>query len=109
MSIDLEKLLTRAKKGIEKNKLDDAIEAYLEIHGAYPANLDALQNLGDLYTRSNNGERAAHFYGLLENRDPTKAMALYSRFLKATTQPPERVARYANLLQKQNRSMEAIE
>jgi len=114
MAIDLEKLLTRAKKSIERNKLDDAIEAYLEINGAYPANLDALQNLGDLYTRSNNAEKAAHFYGLqfdrlVENRDPTKAMALYSRFLKATTQPPERVARYANLLQKQNRSMEAIE
>ncbi len=114
MSIDLEKLLARAKKGIEKNRLDDAIEAYLEIHGAYPANLDAMQTLGDLYSRQNNAERSAHFYGLqfdrlVENRDPTKAMALYSRFLKSTTQPPERVARYANLLQKQNRSMEAIE
>jgi len=114
MAIDLEKLLTRAKKSIERGKLDDAIEAYLEIHGAYPVNLDALQNLGDLYTRSNNAEKAAHYYGLqfdrlVEARDPAKAMALYSRFLKATTQPPERVARYANLLQKQNRSMEAIE
>jgi len=114
MSIDLEKLLARAKKGIEKNKLDDAIEAYLEIHGAYPANLDALQTLGDLYSRQSNAERAAHFYGLqfdrlVEIRDPVKAMALYSRFLKSTAQPPERVARYANLLQKQNRSMEAIE
>ena len=114
MSIDLEKLLTRAKKSIERNKLDDAIEAYLEIHGAYPSNLDALQTLGDLYSRQGNGEKAAHYYGLqfdrlVENRDPTKAMALYSRFLKTTTQPPERVARYANLLQKQNRSMEAIE
>ncbi|HXZ20790.1 MAG TPA: tetratricopeptide repeat protein [Candidatus Acidoferrales bacterium] len=114
MSIDLEKLVARAKKSIERGKLDDAIEAYLEIHGSYPANLDALQTLGDLYARQGNGERSAHFYGLqfdrlVENRDPTKAMALYSRFLKSTTQPPERVARYANLLQKQNRSMEAIE
>ena len=114
MSIDLEKLLAKAKKGIEKNRLDDAIEAYTEIHGAYPANLDALQTLGDLYSRQNNAERSAHFYGLqfdrlVEIRDPVKAMALYSRFLKSTAQPPERVARYANLLQKQNRSMEAIE
>src|SRR5271170_5909958 len=114
MSIDLEKMLAKAKKGIEKNRFDDAIEAYLEIHGAYPANLDALQTLGDLYSKQNNAERSAHHYGLLfdrfvENRDATKAMALYSRFLKSTTQPPERVARYANLLQKQNRTMEAIE
>jgi len=114
MSIDLEKLLAKAKKGIEKNRLDDAIEAYTEIHGAYPANLDALQSLGDLYSRQGNTERSSHFYGLqfdrlVEIRDPVKAMALYSRFLKSTAQPPERVARYANLLQKQNRSMEAIE
>ena len=114
MAIDLEKTIARAKKSIEKNRLDDAIEAYLEVHNAFPGNLDALQTLGDLYARQNNAERAAHHYGLLfdrlvENRDPTKAMALYSRFLKSTTQPPERVARYANLLQKQNRSIEAIE
>jgi len=114
MAIDLEKTLARAKKSIEKNRLDDAIEAYLEIQGAFPSNLDALQTLGDLYARQNNAEKAAQYYGMLfdrlvENRDPSKAMALYGRFLKSTTQPPERVARYANLLQKQNRSMEAIE
>jgi diguanylate cyclase (GGDEF)-like protein len=114
MAIDLDKLLTRAKRSIEKSKFDDAIEAYLEIHGAYPTNLDALQTLGDLYARQGNADRAAHFYGLLfdrfvESRDPTKALALYGRFLKATQQPPERVARYANLLQKQNRALEAIE
>jgi len=114
MAIDLDKLLTRAKKSIEKNKFDDAIEAYLEIHNAYSTNQDALQTLGDLYARQGNAERAAHFYGLLfdrlvESRDPTKALALYGRFLKATQQPPERVARYANLLQKQNRALEAIE
>ena len=114
MAIDLDKVLTRAKKSIEKNKLDDAIEAYLEIHGAYPTNQDALQTLGDLYARQGNAERAAHFYGMLfdrlvESRDPSKALALYGRFLKSTQQPPERVARYANLLQKQNRALEAIE
>jgi diguanylate cyclase (GGDEF)-like protein len=114
MAIDLDKLLTRAKKSIEKNKFDDAIEAYLEIHGAYPTNQDAMQTLGDLYARQGNAERAAHFYGLLfdrlvESRDPSKALALYGRFLKSTQQPPERVARYGNLLQKQNRALEAIE
>jgi len=114
MAIDLEKTIARAKKSIEKNRLDEAIEAYLEVYNAFPGNLDALQTLGDLYARQNNAERAAHHYGLLfdrlvENRDPSKAMALYGRFLKSTTQPPERVGRYANLLQKQNRSLEAIE
>jgi diguanylate cyclase (GGDEF)-like protein len=114
MSIDLEKLLTRAKRSIEKNRLDDAIQAYQEILVAYPAHMDSLQSMGDLYARQNNAERAAFFYGqlfdrLVDNRDPTKALAIYGRFLKAGTQPAERVAKYANLLQKQNRAMEAIE
>ena len=42
-------------------------------------------------------------------REEPKALALYTRFLKPQQQPPERVARYALLLQKQNRTEEAIE
>ncbi len=42
-------------------------------------------------------------------REEAKALALYTRFLKPHQQPPERVARYALLLQKQNRTEEAIE
>jgi GGDEF domain-containing protein/tetratricopeptide (TPR) repeat protein len=45
----------------------------------------------------------------LAPREEPKALALYTRFLKLQQQPPERVARYALLLQKQNRAEESIE
>ena len=62
----------------------------------------------------NRPDRAAIFYGMLFDRlsaprEEPKAIALYTRFLKPHQQPPERVARYAALLQKQNRVEESIE
>jgi diguanylate cyclase (GGDEF)-like protein len=56
------------------------------------------------------------YYGLLfdllvEPKDETKALAIYNRFLRAGHghQPPERIARYAFLQQRQNHPDEAIE
>ena len=114
MSVDIVKQLERAKRFVEKNKLDDAIECYASVLEAYPNHLESIQSLGDLYTIRNQPDRAAIYYGTLFDRfisprEEPKALALYSRFLKAHQQPPERVARYALLLQKQNRAEEAIE
>ena len=44
-----------------------------------------------------------------DSRDEAKALVLYTRALKGTQQPPERMARYALLLQKQGRTADAIE
>ena len=114
MSVDIVKQLDRAKRFIEKNKLDDAIECYESVLEAYPNHLESIQSLGDLYTIRNQPDRASIYYATLFDRfvsprEEAKALALYSRFLKAQQQPPERVARYALLLQKQNRNEEAIE
>jgi diguanylate cyclase (GGDEF)-like protein len=49
------------------------------------------------------------FDRLVDSKDHIKAAAIFSRFLKGATQAPERVIRYAGLLQKQNRRDEAIE
>src|SRR5260221_14088114 len=61
-------------------------------------------------------DRAADYHGhlsdlLIDPKDETKALAIYNRFLRNTLaiQSPERIARYAFLLQKQNRREEAIE
>src|SRR5260370_3140558 len=61
-------------------------------------------------------DRPAVYYGLLfdllvDPKDETKALAIYNRFLRAGRgqQPPERIARYAFLQQKQNHPDEAIE
>src|SRR6266567_5817518 len=48
---------------------------------------------------------------LIDPKDESKALAIYNRFLKnlSANQPPERIARYAFLQQKQNRPEEASE
>jgi diguanylate cyclase (GGDEF)-like protein len=114
MSVDIIKQLDRAKRYIEKNQFEDAIEAYQAVLSAAPNHMESIQALGDLYTRQHQSDRASFYYGMLFDRfsaprEEPKALALYTRFLKPHHQPPERVARYALLLQKQNRAEEAIE
>jgi diguanylate cyclase (GGDEF)-like protein len=114
MPADVDKLLDRAARYLEKNKVEEAIESYLAVLEAVPSHLEALQSLGDLYTRMDKPDRAAVYYGhlfdrLTDPREESKATVLYGRFLKAVAQPPERMARYALLLQKQNKAEEAIE
>ena len=114
MSVDIVKQLDKAKRYVERNRIDEAIEAYQTVLSAVPNHLESMQSLGDLFTMQNRPDRAALYYGMLFDRFVTpreepKALALYSRFLKQQQQPAGRVARYALLLQKQNRAEEAIE
>jgi len=116
MSGDVSKQLDRAKRFLEKNRVEDAIEAYLAVLDEAPQHQEATQALGDLYARMEQPERAAIYYGLLfdllvDPKEETKALAIYNRFLRsnATAQPPERIARYAFLQQKQNHPDEAID
>ena len=114
MSVDIAKQLDRAKRFVEKNRIDEAIAAYQEVLTAAPNHLESIQSLGDLNIMKHRLDRAAFYYGMLFDRftgprEEPKALALYSRFLKNHQQPPERVSRYALLLQKQNRTEEAIE
>ncbi len=114
---DVNKHLDRAKKFLEKNRIEDAIEAYLSVLEEAPSHPEATQALGDLYARRDQPDRAAVYYGmffdlLVDPKDETKALAIYNRFLKhsaAAQQPPERIARYAFLQQRQNRTEEASE
>jgi len=113
---DVNKQLERAKKFIEKNRIEDAIDAYLAVLEEAPAHPEATQALGDLYARREQPDRAAVYYGmffdlLIDPKDESKALAIYNRFLKnlSANQPPERIARYAFLQQKQNRPEEASE
>lgn len=116
MAADVSKHLDRAKRFLEKNRVEDAIEAYLAVLDEAPQHQEATQALGDLYARMDQPERAAVYYGLLfdlliEPRDETKALAIYNRFLRSSSagQPPERIARHAFLQQKQNHPEEAID
>lgn len=113
MAEDVTKHLDRARKYLEKNKLREAIAEYEAVFQAYPANQESIQALGDLYTRLNDPEQAAKYYGLIfdrlaDSRESNKAQVLYTRFLKPVQQPPERIARFALLLQRQNKVEEAM-
>jgi tetratricopeptide (TPR) repeat protein len=90
------------------------VEEYRAVLEALPSHQEAGQALADIYVRLNEPARDAHYDGLqfdrlVEAGDTAKATALYTRFLKAIPQPPERPARYAFLLQRQNKVAEAIE
>src|SRR5207245_6116148 len=116
MASDIGKHLDRAKRFLEKNRVEDAIGAYLAVLDEAPQHQEATQALGDLYARMDQPDRAVVYYGLLfdllvEPKDETKALAIYNRFLRsnAAQQPPERIARHAFLQHKQNHQDEAIE
>jgi len=104
MAADVSKHLDRAKRFLEKNRVEDAIEAYQAVLAEAPQHQEATQALGDLYARLDQPERAAVYYGMLfdlliEPKDESKALAIYNRFLRSGSipQPPERIARYAFL------------
>jgi diguanylate cyclase (GGDEF)-like protein len=116
MASDVSKHLDRAKRFLEKNRVEDAIVAYLAVLEESPQHQEATQALGDLYARMDQPDRAAVYYGLLfdlliDPKDESKALAIYNRFLRGglVQQPPERIARYAFLQQRQNHPDEAIE
>jgi diguanylate cyclase (GGDEF)-like protein len=111
---DINKHLDRARRSLEKNKLREAVTEYQSVLEESPSNSEALQALADIYTRLNEPSLAAQYYGiqfdrLVEGGDGAKASAVFLRFLRPFPQPPDRLMRYATLLQKQNRTSEAIE
>jgi diguanylate cyclase (GGDEF)-like protein len=114
MNQDITRHLDRARKHLEKNKLQDAIAEYqsvIEISSGQP---EAVQMLADLYARTGDLVQAGHFFGLqfdklVESGDTARASAIFTRHLKTYPQPPSRLARYAFVLQKQNKTPEAIE
>ena len=114
MAQEFTKHLERARRDLEKNKLREAVEEYQAVLEEVPSHQEALQALADIYTRMNEPALAAQYYGaqfdrLVETGDAAKASAIFGRFLRAFPQPPDRLMRYAMLLQKQNRASEAIE
>src|SRR5580693_3654855 len=114
MSQDVNKHLDRARRSLEKNKLREAVAEYQAALEESPAHPEALQALADIYTRLNEPAMAAQYYGaqfdrLIDTGDAAKATAIFTRFLRPFSQPPDRLMRYGTLLQRQSRISEAIE
>lgn len=114
MSPDVSKTLERARKFMERNKLQDAIAEYQAALDGSPGHSEALQMLADLCTRVGDLKRASHYYGMqfdkfVDAGDTARASAVFVRHLKSQRQPAARLQRYAFLLQKQSKINEAIE
>jgi len=115
MAADISKHLDRAKRFLEKNRVEDAIERIWRCSTEMPPTSGTTQALGDLYARMDQPDRAAVYYGLLfdllvEPKDETKALAIYNRFCGWAVAAAARAHRaYAFLQQKQNHPDEAIE
>lgn len=114
MASEVQKHIERARRSLEKNKLREAAAEYQAVVTETPGNQEALQALADIYIRLNEPALAAQYYGsqfdrLIETGDHTKATAIFVRFLRPFPQPPNRLLQYATLLQKQNRTPEALE
>src|SRR5580658_6000316 len=105
---DINKHLERARRSLEKNKLREAVAEYQAVLDEAPSHQEAVQGLADVHTRLNEPALAAKYYGiqfdrLLDSGDVAKASAIFTRFLRPLPQPqpPDRLMRYATLLQKQ--------
>ena len=114
MAGDINKHLDRARRSLERNKLREAVAEYQLVLNEAPSHQESLQALADIYTRLNEPALAAQYYGsqfdrLIDIGDSAKAAAIFSRFLRPFPQPPDRLMRYAALLQRQNHSGEALE
>ncbi len=114
MAQDINKHLDRARRSLEKSKLREAATEYQAVLEEVPYHQEAVQALADIHTRLNEPALAAQYYGfqfdkLIDGGDASKASAIFTRFLRTFPQPPDRLMRYATLLQKQSRAGEAIE
>jgi diguanylate cyclase (GGDEF)-like protein len=114
MASDANKHFEKARRLLEKNKLREATTEYQAVLDEVPSNQEAIQALADIYTRLGEPALAAQYYGtqfdrLVETGDASKATAIFTRFLRSFPQPPDRLTQYGQLLQKQNRTGEAIE
>src|SRR5260370_16460845 len=100
MSVDVSKHLDRAKRHLEKNKLEDAAEAYESVLSEMPGHPEALQALGDLYMRLSQTDRAIKYNNMLfdhffETHEGNKALTVFTRPLMVLHQPPQHLPRHA--------------
>lgn len=111
---DIARHLERARKHLEKNKLQDAIAEYQTVLKESANHPEAVQMLADTYVRLGDLVQASRYFGLqfdklAESGDAARASAIFSRYLKPYPQPANRLVKYALLLQKQNKAADAIE
>ncbi len=111
---DLDKLYEKADKYLQRKKFDSAIETYREILRYEPDDEVSLVNLGDLSLKLNrtaDGLRyqrqlAEHY---IKRNETAKAIVTYRKLLKLSPQDVTVLARLAELLERAQKTAEALE
>src|SRR5215813_14189106 len=96
------KVLASAEKFVQQGKLQSAISEYEKIIKEDPKDLTVLNTIGDLYARSGENEKAAHYFKKVgdqyaQDGFSVKAIAIYKKLTKLTPNNFENVHKLAEL------------
>src|SRR5579864_3597007 len=96
---DPSKFLEKAEKLVQKGKLDDAIQEYLQAIAADPNNLGIVEIVAELYLRQGQVAKVQESYlylfdKLREKGDTAKATLVFRKLLKIGPQEPSRVMEF---------------
>ncbi len=111
---DIEKLYEKAEKYLQKQKFESALETYLELYKYEPSEEEVLVNLGDLCLRFNRVSEGARYLAQLSDlyikrNDTAKAAATCRKILKVNSQDVNTLLKLAALLERTQKSGEALE
>ena len=110
----IDKLYEKAEKYLQRQKFDAALEAYQEIFRYEPNGEEVLLNLGDLSLKLHRTADAFRYHAQLgdlyiRRNDITKAIATLRRILKFSPPDAATLSKLAGLLEKSQKTGEALE
>jgi tetratricopeptide (TPR) repeat protein/GGDEF domain-containing protein len=111
---DINKLFEKAEKYLQKQKFESALETYLEIYKYEPKDEEVLLNLGDLCLKLNRTAEGLRYQTQLadyyiKKNDITRAIAACRKILKASPQDVNTLMKMAGLLEKTQKTNDALE
>jgi diguanylate cyclase (GGDEF)-like protein len=111
---DIDKLYDKAEKYLQKQRFESALETYLEIYKYEPQDIELLVTVGDLLLRLNRTGEAQRFLSQLldqyiKRNDSVKAVATCRKILKLAPQDVTIWTKLAGLLEKSQKTSEALE
>lgn len=111
---DVDKLFERADKYLQKQKFEAALETFQEIYKYEPGDEQVLLQLGDLCLKLNRNSEALRYLAQLSDfyvkrNETPKAIATCRKILKMAPQDVNTLTRLAALLEKSQKTSEAIE
>ncbi len=111
---DVDKLFEKAKKYLQKQKFDSALETYVEINTLQPNSEDVLLNLAELSLKLNRTSEGLRYESQLadyyiKRNDGAKAIATCRKILKISRQDAATYEKLAALLEKGQKKSEALE